>query len=112
MTKVMPLSQAVAENVHDGDTVFVGGFGQGIPFAIGHEIVRQRRTGLTLCRSGADILFDLLIGAGCVARVIAGYVGNPGLGLAHAFRRAVEAGEIVVEDWTNFSMVLRLLRGA
>ena len=96
----------------DGDTVFVGGFGQCVPFAIAHEIVRQRRSNLTLCRSGADILFDLLIAAGCVSKVIVGYVGNPGIGLAHAFRRAVESGEIAVEDWTNFAMVLRLHAGA
>jgi glutaconate CoA-transferase, subunit A len=110
--KLIDLSDAVARHVPDGATVFVGGFGQCIPFAIAHQIVRLRRTGLTLCRSGADILFDLLIAAGCVKKAIFGYVGNPGIGLAHAFRRAVEAGEIEVEDWTNFSMILRLHAGA
>lgn len=107
-SKLLPLSEAVSRFVGDSSTIFVGGFGQCVPFAIAHEIVRQRKRNLTLCRSGADILFDLLIGAGCVRRVIFGYVGNPGIGLAHAFRRAVEAGEIEVEDWTNFSLVLRL----
>jgi glutaconate CoA-transferase, subunit A len=106
--KLVSLSKAVADYVKDGDTVFVGGFGQCIPFAIGHEIVRQRRRDLVLCRSGADIFFDLVIAAGCVRKVIAGYIGNPGVGLAHAFRRAAEAGTIEVEDWTNFSMILRL----
>lgn len=110
--KQISLKDAVAENIRDGDTVFVGGFGQCVPFAIAHEIARQHRRNLTLCRTGADILFDLLIGAGAVAKVSAGYVGNPGIGLAHAFRRAVEKGEIEVEDWTNFSMVLRLHAGA
>ena len=110
--KLVGLADAVARHVPDGATVFVGGFGQCIPFAIAHEIVRQRRTGLTICRSGADILFDLLIGAGCVRKAIFGYVGNPGIGLAHAFRRAVETGAIEIEDWTNFSMVLRLHAGA
>ena len=110
--KLCNLREAVARHVPDGATVFVGGFGQCIPFAIAHEIVRQRRTGLTLCRSGADILFDLLIAAGCVRKAIFGYVGNPGIGLAHAFRRAVEAGVIEAEDWTNFSMILRLHAGA
>src|SRR5262249_22222518 len=86
--------------------------GQCIPFATAHEIVRQKRTGLTLCRSGADILFDMLIAAGCVKRVVFGYVGNPGIGLGHAFRRAAESGAIEVEDWTNFAMVLRLHAGA
>jgi glutaconate CoA-transferase subunit A len=111
-SKLFSLKQAVADNIRDGDTVFVGGFGQCVPFAIAHEIVRQRKRELTLCRSGADILFDLLIGAGCVSKVIFGYIGNPGIGLAHAFRRAVESGALVAEDWTNFSMVLRLHAGA
>ena len=105
--KFVKLNEAVADHIRDGDTVFVGGFGQCIPFAIGHEIIRQRRRDLVLCRSGADIFFDLLIAAGCVRKVIAGYLGNPGIGLAHAFRRAAEAGSINVEDWTDFSMVLR-----
>jgi glutaconate CoA-transferase subunit A len=108
LPKLVPLEEAVRRHLHDGDTVFVGGFGQCIPFAIGHEIVRQGLKNLVLCRSGADILFDLLIAAGCVAKVIVGYLGNPGIGLAHAFRRAAEAGTIEVEDWTNFAMVLRL----
>jgi glutaconate CoA-transferase subunit A len=107
MSKISSLHDAIAANVCDGDVVFVGGFGQCIPFAAAHEIVRQRRRHLVLCRSGADIVFDLLVAAGCVEKIIAGYVGNPGLGLAHAFRRAVEAGTVAVEDWTNFAMVLR-----
>ena len=110
--KLVDLADAVARHIPDGATIFVGGFGQCIPFAIGHEIIRQGRTGLTICRSGADILFDLLIAAGCVRKAIFGYVGNPGIGLAHAFRRAVEAGTIEIEDWTNFSMILRLHAGA
>ena len=111
-SKRVALRDAVREHVRDGDCVFVGGFGQCIPFAIAHEIIRQGRRRLVLCRSGADIVFDLLIAAGCVAKVVVGYIGNPGLGLANAFRRAVEAGEIEVEDWTNFAMVLRLHAGA
>ena len=111
-SKLMPLDEAVRRHVHDGDTVFVGGFGQCIPFACAHEIVRQGRRDLVLCRSGVDILFDLLIAAGCVRKVVFGYLGNPGVGLAHAFRRAAEAGTIEVEDWTNFAMVLRLHAGA
>src|SRR3954467_6207877 len=104
--KLVDLRDAVSQHIHDGDTIFVGGFGQCIPFATAHEIVRQERKDLTLCRSGADILFDMMIGAGCVKKAVFGYVGNPGIGLAHAFRRAVEAGTLAVEDWTNFGMVL------
>ena len=110
--KLMALDEAVRRYVHDGNTVFVGGFGQCIPFACAHEVVRQGRRDLVLCRSGADILFDLLIAAGCVRRAVFGYLGNPGIGLAHAFRRAAEAGTIEIEDWTNFAMVLRLHAGA
>ena len=107
-SKVKPLTDGLAALVRDGDTVFLGGFGQGIPFAAGHELIRQGRRGLTLCRSGADILFDQLIAAGCTTRVVFGYIGNPGIGLAHAFRRAVAEGSIEVEEWSNFAMVLRL----
>jgi len=110
--RLLDLRDVVARYVPDGATVFVGGFGQCIPFAIAHEIARQRKTGLTLCRSGADILFDLLIAAGCVRKVVFGYVGNPGIGLAHSFRRAVESGAVDAEDWTNFAMILRLHAGA
>lgn len=107
-SKLIPLAEAVAAIVKDGDTVFIGGFGQCIPFAIAHETIRQQRRRLTLCRSGADIVFDMMIAAGCVSRVIVGYIGNPGIGLAHAYRRALDAGEIEVEHWTNFALVLRL----
>lgn len=111
-SKIQTLAQAIAANVHDGDTIFLGGFGHCIPFAAGHELIRQHKAGLTICRSGADILFDQLIAAGCVAKVIFGYLGNPGIGLCHAFRRAVREGTIEYEDWTNFAMVLRLHAGA
>ncbi len=110
--KTVSLQEAVGKCISDGDVVFVGGFGQCIPFAAAHEIVRQKKTGLTLCRSGADILFDLLIAAGAVRKVVFGYLGNPGIGLAHAFRRAAGSGSLEVEDWTNFAMVLRFHAGA
>ena len=108
MTKALSLADALAEYVHDGDTVFIGGFGHAVPFAAGHELMRQRRRGLVLAKTGADILFDQLIAAGCVAKVVFGWLGNPGIGIAHAFRRALAAGAVEVEEWTNFSMVLRL----
>ena len=97
--------------VHDGDVVFLGGFGQCVPFAAGHELIRQRRRGLTLCRTGADILADQLIAAGCVAKVVVGWIGNPGIGLAHAYRRAMAAGTLTEEQWSNYGLALRLLAG-
>jgi glutaconate CoA-transferase subunit A len=105
------ITAMVRDHVRPGQTVFVGGFGHAVPFALGHEIIRQGIGDLTLCRSGADILFDQMIAAGVVRRVIFGYIGNPGIGLGHAFRRAVKEGEIELEEWTNFSMILRLHAG-
>lgn len=111
-TPLVDLATAIAANVHDGDLVFVGGFGHAVPFAAGHELIRQGRRDLALCRSGADILFDELIAAGCVRRVVFGWVGNPGIGLGHAFNRALAAGTLELEEWTNFSLMLRLQAAA
>jgi glutaconate CoA-transferase, subunit A len=107
-SKLVPLAQAISDHLADGATVFIGGFGHAVPFAAAHEFIRQGKRDLTLCRSGADILFDQAIAAGCVKKVIFGYIGNPGVGLARSFSRALAAGEIEMEEWTNFSMVLRL----
>ncbi|MGA0393529.1 MAG: CoA transferase subunit A [Rhodospirillales bacterium] len=106
--KTGSLTDAVKSHIRDGDTVFIAGFGHAVPFALGHEILRQNIKDLTLCRAGTDILFDLMIAAGAVKKVIFGYLGNPGIGLGHAFRRAVKEGKIEYEDWTNFAMILRL----
>lgn len=108
MGKLLTLTEAVQRHVPDGALVFIGGFGHCVPFAAGHELIRRQRKGLTLCRTGTDILFDQLIAAGCVAKVIFGYIGNPGIGISHSFRRAVDAGSLAVEEWTNFTLLLRL----
>jgi glutaconate CoA-transferase subunit A len=110
--KVMPLRAAIQEFVRDGMTVAMGtGLESCIPFAAGHEIIRQGRRDLTLVGPISDILFDQLIGAGCVARVIAAWVGNVGAGIAYNFRRAVEEGvphALEVEDHSNFTVALAL----
>lgn len=106
------LEHSVAENVGDGDTVFLGGFGHAVPFALGHELIRASKRELSVCRSGADILADQLIAAGCVSSVIFGWIGNPDVGIAHAFRRAIADGTVAWEEWTNWSMVLRLQAAA
>lgn len=110
MTSTSPISlaQSVAENVADGDTVFLGGFGHAVPSATVHELIRQGKRDLTLVRSGSDVLVDMLIARGVVSKVVFGWIGNPSIGLAHSFRRAVAAGTIEYEEWTNFSLVLRL----
>jgi glutaconate CoA-transferase, subunit A len=110
--KVTSLGEAIAAHVRSGMTVFVGGFGQGVPFAAGREIVRQRIGGLTLCRTGADILFDYLVAGGCADRLVVGWYGNPGLGLSHVWRRRVNSGGMRVEETSNFALLLRLLAGS
>ncbi len=116
MDKVMPLDEAVTRFVHSGMVIAAGtGLESCIPFAAGHEIIRQGRRGLTLVGPISDILFDQLIGAGCVSSVVAAWVGNVGAGTAYNFRRAVEEGvpqPIVVEDHTNLTVALALSAGA
>ncbi len=111
-TNPRSLETAVAENVEDGDTIFLGGFGHAVPFALGHEVIRSGRSDLTICRSGADILADQMIASGSVSSVIFGWIGNPDVGIAHSFRRAIADETISWEEWTNWSMVLRLQAAA
>lgn len=107
------MSEAIARFVPDGCSVVLGaGLESLIPFAAGHELIRQRRRDLTLVGPISDMLFDQLIGAGCVARVIAAWVGNVSAGLGHNYRRAMENGQprtIEVQDHSNFSIALALL---
>ena len=90
--KIVPLAEAVAGLVRDGDTVALEGFTHLIPFAAGHEIIRQRRRDLTLVRMTPDLVYDQLIGAGCAARLVFSWGGNPGVGSLHRIRDAVENG--------------------
>jgi glutaconate CoA-transferase, subunit A len=89
---IVSLRDAIAELVHDGDTVALEGFTHLIPVAAGHEIVRQQRRDLTLVRLTPDIVYDQLIGAGCARKLIFSWGGNPGVGSLHRFRDAVEHG--------------------
>ena len=107
------MHDAISELVPDGTSVALGlQLEQMIPFAAGHEIIRQKRRGLTLIGPISDILFDQLIGAGCVERVIAAWVGNVMMGSAYNFRRAVESGQLKVTNLTNFAVALALQAGA
>ena len=112
----MPLEEAVSRCVRDGMTVAMGtGLESCIPFAAGHALIRQGRRGLTLVGPVSDILFDMLIGAGCAARVIAAWVGNVGAGTAYNFRRAVEDAiphPVAVEDHSNLTVALALQAAA
>jgi glutaconate CoA-transferase, subunit A len=114
--KLLSMVEAIERFVPDGASVALGcALEPLIPFAAGHEVVRQRRRDLTLIGPISDILFDQLIGAGCVSRVIAAWVGNVSEGLGQCYRRAVEQGvphAITVEDHSNYSVSLALLAGA
>lgn len=114
--KVMSLAEAVRQGVRDGDSIAMGLCLESlIPFAAGHEIIRQGKKDLTLIGPISDILFDQLIGAGCVSSVIAAWVGNVGAGLGHNFRRAVETGipqPLTTHDHSNFTLVLALKAAA
>jgi glutaconate CoA-transferase subunit A len=115
VNKTMRMREAIARFVPDGSSVALGlALESLIPFAAGHELIRQQRRDLTLIGPISDMLFDQLIGAGCVARVQAAWVGNVSAGLGHNYRRAVEQGiprPIAVEDHSNFSIALALLAG-
>ena len=113
MSKLVTMREAIARFVPDGSSVVLGcQLEQMIPFAAGHEIMRQKRSGLTLVGPISDILFDQMIGAGCAARVIAAWVGNVMMGSAYNFRRAVEQEGLRVTDMTNFSVALALQAAA
>jgi glutaconate CoA-transferase subunit A len=92
MAKILPLSAAVEEVVRDGDKVAFEGFTHLIPYAAGHEAIRQRRKDLTLVRMTPDLLYDQLIGVGAVRRMVFSWGGNPGVGSLHRFRDAYEQG--------------------
>ena len=114
--KLVSMEEAVARFVPDGSSVAIGlALEPLIPFAAAHELIRQERRHLTLIGPISDILFDQMIGAGCVDRVVAAWVGNVSEGLGHNYRRATEQGipiQIAVEDHSNYSIGLALLAAA
>lgn len=113
MTKLLSMPEAIADFVPDGSSVAMGlQMEQMIPFAAGHEIIRQKKRNLTLIGPISDILFDQLIGAGCVEKIIAAWVGNVMMGSAYNFRRAVEQDGMKVFNMTNFTIALALQAGA
>jgi glutaconate CoA-transferase subunit A len=113
MSKLVTVREAIADLVPDGSSVVLGlQMEQMIPFAAGHEIIRQKKRGLTLIGPISDILFDQVIAAGCVERVIAAWVGNVMMGSAYNFRRGVEQGELKVVNLSNFTVALALQAAA
>ncbi len=112
MTKMYSLSDAIARFVHDGDTVYAAGFTHLIPFAAGHEIIRQGRKDLVLARATPDLIYDQMIAAGCARKVIFSYSGNPGVGSLRILRTELEAGRLEWEEYSHFGMISRLQAGA
>jgi glutaconate CoA-transferase subunit A len=115
MAVIVPLARAVADLVRDGDTVALEGFTHLIPFAAGHEIIRQRRRDLTLVRMTPDLIYDQLIGMGCASRLVFSWGGNPGVGSLHRFRDAVQRGwpvPLELEEHSHAGMANRYVAGA
>jgi glutaconate CoA-transferase subunit A len=115
MAEIVPLADAVSELVRDGDTVALEGFTHLIPFAAGHEIIRQRRRDLTLVRMTPDVIYDQLIGAGCARKLVFSWGGNPGVGSLHRFRDAVQNAwpvPLEIEEHSHAGMANRYVAGA
>jgi glutaconate CoA-transferase subunit A len=110
--KLTSLSDAISQYVHDGDTVYAAGFTHLIPFAAGHEIIRQGTKNLTLARATPDLIYDMLVAAGCARKVIFSYMGNPGVGSLRIVRSFIEQGKLEREEYSHFGMITRLQAGA
>jgi glutaconate CoA-transferase subunit A len=112
MTKLTTLSKAVADFVEDGDTVYAAGFTHLIPYAAGHEIIRQKRKDLVLARATPDLIYDQMVATGCARKLIFSYIGNPGVGSLRIIRSEIESGRLEIEEYSHFSMISRLQAGA
>src|SRR6476659_11395403 len=115
MATIMTLAQAVEECIRDGDVVAMEGFTHLIPFAAGHEVIRQGRRRLTLIRMTPDLIYDQLIGMGCADKLVFSWGGNPGVGSLHRLRDAVEHGwpaPLALEEHSHAGMANRDVAGA
>ncbi|MFL6974734.1 MAG: CoA transferase subunit A [Xanthobacteraceae bacterium] len=115
MSRFLSLAEAVESTIRDGDTVAMEGFTHLIPYAAGHEVIRQRRRHLTLIRMTPDLIYDQLIGMGCADKLVFSWVGNPGVGSLHRFRDAYEngwPGPITIEEHSHAAMANAYEAGA
>jgi glutaconate CoA-transferase subunit A len=112
MSKLISLSEAITKYVNDGDTVYAAGFTHLIPFAAGHEIIRQNKRNLILARATPDLIYDQMVAGGCAAKVIFSYMGNPGVGSLRIIRNSIEQGKLEWEEYSHFGMITRLQAGA
>lgn len=113
--KLITMREAVEQYVEDGSTLAIEGFTAFICFAAAHEIIRQRKRDLVLCRLTPDLIYDQMIAAGVAAKLVFSYLGNPGVGSLHCIRRAVEKGiprPLEIEEYSHFGMVGRYTAGA
>jgi glutaconate CoA-transferase, subunit A len=114
-SKVATMHDAIAGLVHDGDIVAIEGFTHLICFAAGHEIIRQGKRDLTLCRLTPDVIYDQMIGAGVAKKLVFSWLGNPGVGSLHAVRRRIERADpepLEIEEYSHFGMICRYVAGA
>jgi glutaconate CoA-transferase subunit A len=115
MAAIVALSEGIADLVRDGDSIALEGFTHLIPFAAGHEVLRQGRSELELIRMTPDLLYDQMVGMGCARKLVFSYGGNPGVGSLHRFRDAVEHSwprAIELEEHTHAGMANRYVAGA
>src|SRR4051794_3801854 len=115
MAQLLDLPEAVAALVHDGDGIALEGFTHLIPFAAGHEVLRQGLRELELIRMTPDVLYDQMIGVGAARKLVFSYAGNPGVGSLHRLRDAVEHGwprPIELEEHSHAGMANRYAAGA
>jgi glutaconate CoA-transferase subunit A len=115
MTEVMTSTDAVRKYVSDGQLISFGGFTHCIPFATGHEIMRQGKKHLTVIKETPDLIVDQMLAAGCIDKIMFSWAGNPGVGSLHGIRRAVEQQvphAIVIEEYTHFITGARFMAGA
>jgi glutaconate CoA-transferase subunit A len=111
VSKLISLSEAIRRFVKNGDTLYAAGFTHLIPFAAGHEIIRQGYKDLVLARATPDLIYDMMVAAGCARKVIFSYMGNPGVGSLRLVRAEIEAGNLEWEEYTHFGMISRLQAG-
>ncbi|HRN69338.1 MAG TPA: CoA-transferase [Promineifilum sp.] len=114
-SKVISMREAVAGYVADGCTIAIEGFTAFICFAAAHEIIRQHKRDLVLCRMTPDLIYDQMIAAGVASKLVFSYLGNPGVGSLHCIRRAIEQAiprPLAIEEYSHFGMVGRYIAGA
>jgi glutaconate CoA-transferase, subunit A len=115
MAEIISLAEAIQRFVNDGDSIALEGFTHLIPTAASHELIRQNKRELTLIRMTPDLVYDLLIGAGCAKRLVFSWGGNPGVGSLHRLRDAVEKGwpqPLEIEEHSHAAMANAYVAGA